>query len=406
MLKYWLWLACKSGLSCRSILALLRHFASPEDIFFAQEQDYREVDGLHSGDYARLADKDLTRSEQVLADCNKKSIRILTLQDAAYPRRLRNIADPPAVLYYTGTLPQFDAEPAITVVGSRKASAYGLLMAKRIGYQIAACGGLVISGGARGIDTIALQGAISTGKPTVVVLGCGIDVTYPRENAHLFADVAKNGCLISEYPPHTPPERYHFPVRNRIMTGLSVGLVVVEAAEKSGTLISAQHALDQGRDVFAIPGNVGLPSCAGSNRLIKEGAYLAENGWDIMQEYTALFPNRIVDFRGGNTMTLSPAEQSTGPVLTAAETIVQLPAEAPPLTENTPPRKPAAEPDRLAGLTPEERQVVELLQGGSLHIDDLIEEMQLPVPRMMALMTLLEMKHLVRRLPSSRYELE
>ncbi len=392
MLKYWIWLTSRNGLSSRSILALLRRFPSPEEIYFAEERDYREVEGLGEADIPRLMNKDLADCDRILKECDEKSIQILTMQDAAYPRRLKNIADPPAVLYYKGRLPLFDAEPVITVVGSRSASAYGLLMAKRLGYQIARCGGIVVSGGARGIDSMALRGALPTDRPTVVVLGCGVDVVYPRENAGLFEDVTRNGCLISEYPPGTPPEGYHFPVRNRIMTGLGLGVLVVEAAEKSGTLISAQLALDQGRDVFAVPGNVGLPSCAGSNRLIKEGAFLAENGWDVMHEYVSLFPERIVNFRGTVSMTLNASERQEQ-AFPAAEPVLEMR------------RVDARDWCEPAGLTEEERRVTALLRDGAMHIDDLIEELQLPAPRAMALMTLLEMKHIVCRLPGSRYEL-
>lgn len=392
MLKYWIWLTSRNGLSSRSILALLRRFPSPEEIYFAEERDYREVEGLREADIPRLMNKDLTDCDRILKECDEKSIQILTMQDAAYPRRLKNIADPPAVLYYKGRLPLFDAEPVITVVGSRSASAYGLLMAKRLGYQIARCGGIVVSGGARGIDSMALRGALPTDRPTVVVLGCGVDVVYPRENAGLFEDVTRNGCLISEYPPGTPPEGYHFPLRNRIMTGLGLGVLVVEAAEKSGTLISAQLALDQGRDVFAVPGNVGLPSCAGSNRLIKEGAYLAENGWDVMREYATLFPERIVNVHGTVSMTLNAAERQEQ-AFPAAEPVLEMR------------RADARDWREPAGLTEEERRVTALLRDGAMHIDDLIEELQLPAPRAMALMTLLEMKHIVCRLPGSRYEL-
>ena len=392
MLKYWIWLTSRNGLSSRSILALLRRFPSPEEIYFAEERDYREVEGLREADIPRLMNKDLTDCDRILKECDEKSIQILTMQDAAYPRRLKNIADPPAVLYYKGRLPLFDAEPVITVVGSRSASAYGLLMAKRLGYQIARCGGIVVSGGARGIDSMALRGALPTDRPTVVVLGCGVDVVYPRENAGLFEDVTRNGCLISEYPPGTPPEGYHFPLRNRIMTGLGLGVLVVEAAEKSGTLISAQLALDQGRDVFAVPGNVGLPSCAGSNRLIKEGAFLAENGWDVMREYAALFPERIVNVHGTVSMTLNAAERQEQ-AFPAAEPVLEMR------------RADARDWREPAGLTEEERRVTALLRDGAMHIDDLIEELQLPAPRAMALMTLLEMKHIVCRLPGSRYEL-
>ena len=206
----------------------------------------------------------------ILGDCAAKGIYVLTYQDAAYPNRLKHIPDPPLTLYYQGTLPDFDAEPAVAVVGTRRASAYGCLTARRMGYQIAKCGGLVVSGMAGGVDTLAMKGALLAEQPVVGVLGNGLDVVYPRSNRDLYQDVAWRGCLLSEFPPGTPPIGRNFPRRNRIISGLTCGVVVVEAPARSGALITAQLALDQGRDVFAVPGNVDAACSAGSNGLLRK----------------------------------------------------------------------------------------------------------------------------------------
>ena len=194
------------------------------------------------------------------------------------------------MLYYEGLLPNFDNEAAFALVGTRRASAYGLTAAKRLGYQLGRAGALVISGAAKGIDGLALEGALTAGRPAVAVLGCGTDVIYPRENKILLNDIRYHGCIISEYVPGTNPKPEYFPTRNRIMSGLSLGVVVVEAPAKSGALITARHALEQGRDVFTIPGNLGVASLVGNIALMKEGAIVVENGNDIVASYLGRFP--------------------------------------------------------------------------------------------------------------------
>lgn len=307
---YWLWLTTRKGIGNRGILRILSYFETPEDVYRASEAEYR-LAGLNPTEIAALEDKSLDEPRKILRQCYDRNIHILTLQDAAYSNRLRNIPDPPAVLYYSGVLPALDDEPLVAVIGSRKSSAYGLSCAKRLGYQIATCGGLVVSGLAMGGDAMAMIGAVSAGKPVLGVLGCGVDVVYPKCNRHLYDDVLRHGCLISEYPPGTPPKPGHFPARNRIISGLSLGVVVVEAPQKSGTLITAEFALEQGRDLFVVPGNIGLACCAGSNRLLKEGAALVENGWDVMREYAAQYPDRVVEHRYGVKLTASAAELRT-----------------------------------------------------------------------------------------------
>ena len=290
MLKHWIWLTQCPGIGTRGVAALLRLFGTAERIYAMGERDYRDTEGFENRWLESLLDKATGEAQKVLVRCDDLGIRVLTYADPQYPERLRNIPDPPAVLYYKGNFPDFDREAAIAVVGSRRCSAYGLMYAKRFGRQIAACGGLVVSGGARGIDTMATFGALDAGTPVVTVLGCGLDISYPRENRELFGDVARRGCLISEYPPGTPPNGRHFPVRNRILSGLCLGVLVVEAPEGSGALITANQALEQGRDVFAIPGNIGVKHCEGSNRLLREGAILVESGWDVLRDYAREAP--------------------------------------------------------------------------------------------------------------------
>ena len=291
MLIYWIWLATRQGMTAREKQVVLAHFESPEDCYFAT--DYSDMDELSQSALEALGDKDIKESEEILSKCAKKKIHILTWQDARYPAALKNISDPPMILYYRGTLPDFNGNPLIGVVGTRKASAYGLKLAETISRQIARCGGIVVSGMAEGIDAMATRGALNTQNPVVGVLGCGVDVLYPRCNRELFLKMERNGCLISEYPPETKPSKWNFPRRNRIISGLSCGVLVVEAPLKSGALITARQALDQGRDVFVTPGNVGVASCEGSNALLRDGAILVTSGWDVLCEYVGRYPDKI-----------------------------------------------------------------------------------------------------------------
>ena len=267
MLIHWIWLAHRPGVSDRMKVRLLQHFREPEDIYFADGEAYRHVEGMTAEAAEGLKDKNLTAAEDILESCRREGLHILTFQDAAYPSKLKNIADPPILLYYKGQLPDLDALPVIGVVGTRKASAYGMQTAKRMGYQIGKCGGIVVSGMAYGIDGMAMSGALTAGQITVGVLGCGADIVYPLSNRALFRDVQQYGCILSEFAPGTQPARWTFPKRNRIISGLSDGVLLVEAPEGSGALITARRALEQGRDVFVVPGNIDQPGFVGSNQL-------------------------------------------------------------------------------------------------------------------------------------------
>ncbi len=288
MLAHWIWYAMLPGLSRRQKLDLLERFSDPEDIYFTEKFDH--IPELTVQTAEALEDKDLTGAQQVLKTCAEKKIGILTIRDGAYPDRLRNIHEPPIVLYYKGVVPDFDSQPVIAVVGTRKASAYGMTNARQLSGQIAACGGLVVSGGAYGIDTAALEGALDAGRQVVAVLGCGADVVYPRTNRALFARIEDNGCLLSEYLPGSSPKPWQFPERNRILSGLSHGVLVVEAPEKSGALITARDAFEQGRDVYVVPTNIGISSGEGSNKLLQEYGRAALSGWDVLKDYEAQYP--------------------------------------------------------------------------------------------------------------------
>ena len=292
MLIYWIWFAELKEISLLQKHRLLKHFHDPEELYQTAQDVLARLD-LPEKQRLALQQKDLTGAEKILNSCIRKGIGVLPLADTAYPGKLRNISDAPLVLYYKGILPDWDSVPFVGIVGTRKASAYGLQVAHQLGSQIASGGGNVVSGCASGGDTAAMQGALDAGCPVFGVLGGGVDVVYPRSNRKLFEAVANHGCLFSEYPPGAEPLPWHFLERNRIISGISNGVVIVEAPEKSGALNTAQHALEQGRDVFAVPGNINTPACAGSNALLREGAIAVLSGWDVLREYEFLYPGKL-----------------------------------------------------------------------------------------------------------------
>lgn len=393
MLRYWVWLAQTASIGGVKVKRLLEHFDSPRAVFCADAPALR-VAGLTAPEAEAILAHDLRDADEILNACYEKNIHILTLQDSAYPEFLREIPDPPPVLYYCGRLPDLSRRAALGVVGARNASAYGLTSAKRLGYQIGRCGGIVVTGMARGVDSQAAEGALSANAPVIGVLGCGVDVVYPPENRRLFRDVAKNGCILSEFPPATPPLGVNFPRRNRIISGLSDGVIVVEAGEKSGSLITAELALEQGRDVFAVPGNIDNPACAGSNRLLRENALVVTCGWDAMQEYQYRYPETVVEFHGGNTATVSELPRVASPV--------DLPTEED--RKKTPPKPIDIEALQTA-VSAEEYALLKELQNGAQQVDELIARTGLPAAKALSSITLLEVKGHIKRLPGKRFML-
>ena len=419
MLVHWIWFAHRPGLTDRTKVQLLQQFSDPEDIFFADGSAFDHVEGLTEEAKESLKEKNLIEAEKILADCRREGLQILTFRDAAYPARLKNIADPPVLLYYKGKLPDLDGSPVIGIVGTRKASAYGLQTAKRMGYQIGRCGGIVVSGMAFGIDGMAMAGALTAGEPVVGVLGCGADMVYPLSNRSLFADVERYGCILSEFAPGTPPLKWNVPKRNRIISGLSCGVLVVEAPEKSGSLITARQAADQGRDVFVVPGNIDMPSFVGSNRLLRDGAIAVSSGWDVISEYQALYPDRIRKDTTPSYQTAYPdevrrvAEEGDRPLAKVAQK-PRIPQEKEVIQKEPDKKgidKEQSSPyidlnDIMDKLSEEERSIVRTLEKGQRLVDDVIAETGLTTGKLLAALTMLELKGVIRRHPGKRISLK
>ena len=345
MLLYWIWLSRCKGLSLNKRLELAARWGDPKTVY----------------EQADVADKDLAPAQMILDDCGRMGVQVLTIGDGAYPQRLKAIAEPPMVLYYKGVLPDFDREVAIGVVGTRRASAYGLLSAEKLARQMAERGGLVVSGMAAGIDAQAGWGALRAGKPTVAVLGGGVDVIYPTANRELYRAIEAQGCLISEYPPGTKPASWTFPQRNRIISGLCLGVLVVEAPEKSGTMITARDAQKQGRDLYVVPGHIDSEFCVGSNLLLQDGAQLVTSGWDVLRNYTGQYPDKL----------------GTAP-------------------------QPVAPKPKPAAATSDEQAILNTLSQGERHYDDIITDSGLDPQKALAVLTMLEIKGVVKTLPGRR----
>lgn len=395
MLLYWLWLAQCNEVKDGVKAALVRQFEDPERLFFAEKQEILDakIEGLTGEHLDVLLRHDLSAAEETLSDCAKAGLQVLTYDSPLYPRRLKAIYDPPIVLYYRGTLPDFDKLPTIGVVGTRHPSVYGRQAAKRLGGEIAAAGGLVVSGLAEGIDGAAMEAALSAGFPAVGVLGCGADVVYPRKHKALFQETERLGCILSEYAPGSPPLGWHFPRRNRIISGLSCGVVVVEAPERSGSLLTAKHALEQGRDVFVVPGNVDMESFRGSNRLLRSGAIAVSSGRDVMEEYDLLYPEKLLPKKGLDKPKKAEKQEPKpeAPEILKKKTI-----------DNGNPPPYSGQNDILQGLSADEQTVMTAIGTGIESVDDVIAKTGLPSGKVLGILTMLEIRKKIVRHPGKR----
>jgi DNA processing protein len=356
---FWIGLKAVPGIGNVAFRRLLEHFNTPEAALSAPSGIIAGIrgitpaviEGINNGEWRRFAEEECRRLETA-------AVRLVTFVSPDYPKSLFEIPDPPPFLYVKGEL--CSRETAIAIVGSRRATPYGLMTTGKLAGELASHGICVVSGMARGVDTAAHKGALQAGGRSIGVLGCGVDRIYPPENLALFNEMAEKGCLVSEFPLGTMPLAENFPRRNRIISGLCSGVLVVEAAEKSGSLITAQYALEHGRDVFAVPGNISFVTSRGCNRLIKQGAKLVDCVEDILEE----FPH------------YNSASAGT------------------PLFRTTP---------RTFALTPKEAAIYELLAHSPLHIDDIISQTELTAGEVSSMLLHLELKGAVTPLPGTHY---
>lgn len=288
----WIWFANKCGVASTEMIEIYENFGSINAIYLADYEKYISL-GINERLSERLSDKSLDDAYTIIKCCQDIGAGIISYADERYPDSLRTLKDPPAVLYYLGELPDLNSNLCIAMVGTRKMSEYGMRAAYKIAYEIASSGAIVISGMALGIDSVAASAAIEARGRTVAVLGCGIDVVYPKEHSRLRDAIIKNGAVITEYPPSEEPRGFHFPVRNRIISGLSQGIAVIDADMKSGAMITAKTAILQGRDLYAVPSNIDSENASGTNSLIRDGAHAVLCGNDIVKNYAYLFRDTL-----------------------------------------------------------------------------------------------------------------
>ena len=387
-LQYLLWMTEVAGIAPQKGVWLLEVFGSAKAVWEASDKQISGCVKLEESEQKRLKNRSLATPNLILGRCRFQNIRILPIWDEDYPDRLRNIYDPPLVLYIRGKWPDFNRLPAVAVVGQRRATPYGIIVTERIAFQLSRAGVIVVSGMAAGIDSAAHNGAVKGDTPTVAVFGTAIDQCYPAKNAGLLRAILYSGAAVSEYPPGKKTYATSFPRRNRIISGLSLGVVVGEAPAKSGSLITAGLALDQGRDVFAVPGSVDAHSSDGCNELIARGAKLVRDANDILEEYVGLYTfHQCV-----------PEEPPVGQVT--------VPQSTPKPATSKPQEKPAAAPPTLADVyqpKPAADPVLDALEG-ILSLEELCARCGMDTSQMLSKLILLELQGKVRQLPGQCYE--
>ena len=483
---YWVWLQQALGYSSHRLEKIVERFTFAEDFFRAPLSDKARITSLSRSEYERMKNTSLASADAIIKRCQSAGIDIIAYGDAAYPELLKQISAPPAVLYVRGRAEVLSDELCVAMVGTRKATMTGREIAFRFAYDLARSGVCVVSGGAVGIDTQSHRGALNAGGKTVCVLGCGHESGYLRELDHIKKSITLNGAVISEYPPDISPSKITFPQRNRIISGLSRGVLVVEAGKRSGSLITVNLALEQGRDVFAVPGSISNPYSYGTNDLIKDGAKPVTTAEDILCEYRGVSPAKekkhvLIEKTAPQNVTkpsddhvqqeLFRAETSTAPVPveTSDEELdlpnffgyisyaitgspaSELPERAPKKATDAKTQKQSAAPTvkaksgskpktaapkkaqppkqiqkekqekpkqeqkeekktvqptpSLDGLSKEAMSFYKALENGELHIDAIAEKTRLPISKVHAAATELEMNDLIVSLQGRRYRI-
>ena len=385
---YWLWLAAKEELTALVKNQLLDRFGTPEHLYAMSRAELAASTGLTKRQVDALSDKSMERARAIAYDCEALGISIVTLADAEYPSILRRIPDPPLVLYVKGRLPDLEQTSGIGIVGTRKATPYGLMAAEHFGYGLAKAGCTVVSGMALGADGAAARGALKAGGKTIAVLAGGLNICYPPEHNFLMGDILLSGAVISENPPGTPHDGFRFPIRNRIISGLSRGVLVVEAPLRSGALITARLALDQGREVFAVPGAINAPGSAGCNRLIRDGeAALVTEPRDIIGELS-VFPQQMAEPVWDEPEDAGEEEKPSD----LWDKILQKKTEEPPAVQTASAPRPVP-----ADLSDEQKQIVQAVADGADTPEGILEVTDLPASRVMTALTMLELDGVLAR---------
>lgn len=380
---YWVWLQHALGAGSSKQNRILASYATIADFYRAGKEAWLLEGYFTQKEMRNLCLWTIEDAAALVEYCGKIGQKIVTPEQSAYPELLRQIPNPPCALYVKGSMPDFDRRISVAIVGTRRATQTGRTVAHSIAFSLAKSGAVVVSGGALGIDSAAHRGALQAGGVTACVLGCGIETDYLMANASLRDAIAEKGVLISEFPPGTQASASNFPIRNRIISGLSLGTLVVEAAARSGSLITADFALDQGRDVFAVPADVFSPVSQGVNTLIKSGAKPVSRAEEILEEYAGRFPEKFI------------LDEN------ATDVIIDVNGETHPAEETEPESPAGGETD----FSPDARAVLSCLGASPRHISEVGLRAGLDAPRLLAAVTELELSGAIRSYSGGRYSL-
>lgn len=398
---YWIWLSLALGFSNPKVIKVFNLYDDITAFYAGREFEWHLCGIFTEAETACLSKTGIEKAQDILNLCIKSDIRVIPLDSADYPECLRNIYAPPAVLYVKGKMPDFDSSFSLAMVGTRKATPYGVREAFNFACNLSKLGAVIVSGGALGIDSASHSGALYAGGTTACILGCGINYNYPRQNRKMREEITENGALISEYPPDTAPKPYHFPTRNRIISALSNAVLVIEAGKSSGSLITANCAAEQGRDVFALMGNVDSPMSVGSNELIKDGAVPVTGFRDIVEYYPHMFADS--DFSQEYIADESELEEIH------VKGKAAVPADKDKKTEenekniSTDGKPPHHRSDVcLEGI---ELEVYKSVGNVQIHIDDLSVKLSMPPHKLLPVITKLEIMGLIKESGSRSYQL-
>ena len=398
--EYWLWLQCALGAGAKTD-ELLAYFGDPEKMYNAGSNEWR-LSGLMT-DKKINALKSISPSETggIFRECKAKGYSIITPDNVNYPERFRQLSDMPLVLYTMGDASVLKDTVSIGVVGTRDASNYGIETAQKLSFSLASCGVTIVSGGALGIDSEAHAGAMLAKGRTAAFLGCGLSYDYLKENASLRRAITKYGAVISEYPPFTPASRTTFPIRNRLISGLTLGTLVIEAGVKSGSLITANFALEQGKDVFAVPGDIVRSSFDGANHLIKNGAKPVFSAMDILSEYEYLYGD-LIDFSKANvSLSQIPYVEYRKK---SRETVAR---EKAPIQKKTVEQeiKKIEKKELDDSYSLEAKKVYSVLNENPTHIDDILRQTSLKMSDVLSALTELELMGDVKQTEGKKYSI-
>lgn len=392
--EYSIWLAERPNCSARFCRRLLDALGTARNVWEADEDRLRDAVQAKKNQLDSLMQKGLEHSRRIMSDCEKHGIRPISIAESDYPEPLRSMDNAPIVLYVRGNMPDWKSSLSIAMVGTRRATKYGLSAAHWLSGNLAKAGCVIVSGMAKGIDSQANRGALDVGGQTVAVMGCGLDICYPYSNKQLMDDIVRHGAVISEYPPGTDPAAWHFPQRNRIISGLCRGLVVIEAPMRSGALITADWALNQGKDVFAVPGNINSPASMGTNQLVRQGAELVTCAEEILTHYPEEL-QRISPPTARYIPTTQP-EQSAD-----KETARERPKEPKPQNTQNRNEKTAPAAKNTVALRPDEQMILQSVRNGAKCVDEILDATDMSASNALAALTMLEINGILHRVGST-----